>query len=151
MRQTFYLVYSVVSQPSMFHLRGFSIMWFRLVTMLQTTQLKGFPYKLENILEVVEVGWLDEGGTLIDLGGKEGRRVAAGDWYQDCIDCHISIMQVRLHPSISRLLAVILSNCLQKYPISTMVVLINNNDKCCYFPCLWRIAATLWVENKPLH
>ena len=47
--------------------------------MLQTTQLKGFPYKLENILEVVEVGWLDEGGTLIDLGGKEGRRVAAED------------------------------------------------------------------------
>ena len=45
--------------------------------MLQTTQLKGFPYKLENILEMVEVGWSDEGGSLIDLGGKAGGRE---DW-----------------------------------------------------------------------
>lgn len=35
MGQTFYLSLLCGSQPSMFRLRGFSIMWFRLVTMLQ--------------------------------------------------------------------------------------------------------------------
>ena len=45
-------------------------------------------------MEVVEVGWSDEGGRLIDLGGKAGGRVAEGgsQWRNDIKTVLIAIL-----------------------------------------------------------